>query len=167
MLGEVKKYNLAISVIFENLKLKKYVFLISLIITSLYLLSVGKTLPVIYSCCRLSHVFEAIWLVIFCVTFILKFILVCVNNNIFWQIKFIISTATVEKKSFKRLFFPTTIPNVFFIVAKNIMKCLLSSSSFDNDEELIEHYITYHKIDTNNRCFSEAFSIKQELFSIP
>ena len=36
------------------------------------------------------------------------------------------------------------------------MKCLLCSSSFDNDEEFIEHYITYHKINPNNRFFQEA-----------
>ena len=37
------------------------------------------------------------------------------------------------------------------------MKCLLCSSSFDNDEELIEYYITYHKIDPNNRFFQKLF----------
>ena len=37
------------------------------------------------------------------------------------------------------------------------MSCLLCSSSFDNDEELIEHYITYHKIDPNNRFFQKLF----------
>ena len=53
--------------------------------------------------------------------------------------------------------FPTTISTFFYIVAKKIMKCLLCSSSFDNDEELIEHYITYHKIDPNNRFFQKLF----------
>ena len=127
-------------------------------ITSLYLLSVGKTLPVTSNCCCLSNVFETIWLVIFSCTFILKvnkFILVCVNNNIFWQIKFIILTATVERRSFKC--FSNNYFNFFYIVAKKIMKCLLCSSSFDNDEELIEHYITYHKIDPNNRFFQKLF----------
>ena len=37
------------------------------------------------------------------------------------------------------------------------MKCLLCSSDFDSDEELIEHYITYHKIDPNNRFFEKLF----------
>ena len=37
------------------------------------------------------------------------------------------------------------------------MRCLLCSSIFDNDEELIEHYITYHKIDPNNRFFQKLF----------
>ena len=37
------------------------------------------------------------------------------------------------------------------------MKCLLCSSSFDNNEELIEHYVTYHKIDPNNRFFQKLF----------
>ena len=53
--------------------------------------------------------------------------------------------------------FPITISIVFCIVAKKIMSCLLCSSSFDNDEELIEHYITYHKIDPNNRFFQKLF----------
>ena len=37
------------------------------------------------------------------------------------------------------------------------MKFLLSSSSFDNDEELIENYITYHKINTNNKFLQKLF----------
>ena len=37
------------------------------------------------------------------------------------------------------------------------MKCSLCSSSFDNNEEIIEHYITYHKIDRNNRFFQKLF----------
>ena len=37
------------------------------------------------------------------------------------------------------------------------MKCLLCFSSFDKDEELIEHYITYHKIDPNNGFFQKLF----------
>ena len=42
--------------------------------------------------------------------------------------------------------FPQLISTAFCIVAKKIMKSLLCSSSFDKDEELIEHCITYHKI---------------------
>ena len=42
--------------------------------------------------------------------------------------------------------FPQLISTVFCIVAKKIMKSLLCSSSFDKDEELIEHCITYHRI---------------------
>ena len=37
------------------------------------------------------------------------------------------------------------------------MKYLLCSWSFDNNEELIEHYITYHKIDPSNRFFQKLF----------
>ena len=37
------------------------------------------------------------------------------------------------------------------------MKCLLCSSSFDSNEELIDHYITYQKIDPNNRFFQKLF----------
>ena len=54
--GEVKKYNIAISVFFGNLKLKNCVLLISLTITLLYLLSVAKNLPVISNCCCLSNI---------------------------------------------------------------------------------------------------------------
>ena len=71
--GEVKKQNLEISVFFGNLKLKNCALLISLMITSLCLLSVGKNLPVTSNCCCFSNVFEIVWLVIFSGTFILKF----------------------------------------------------------------------------------------------
>ena len=37
------------------------------------------------------------------------------------------------------------------------MECLLYFSSFDDNEELIQHYITYHKIDPNNRFFQKLF----------
>ena len=49
----------------------------------------------------------------------------------------------------------------FCIVAKTIIKCLLCSSSFDNDEELIEYYTTYHKIDPTNRFFQKLFESNQ------
>ena len=52
---------------------------------------------------------------------------------------------------------PTTISTLFCIVATEIMKCLLCSSSFDDDEEIIEHYVTYHKIHPNNRFFQKLF----------
>ena len=85
--GEVKNFNLAISVFFGNLKLKNCVLLISLMITSLYLLSVGKNVPVISNCCCLSNVFEIIWLVTFSGTFILKFKL----TSLYWFVSIIIS----------------------------------------------------------------------------
>ena len=37
------------------------------------------------------------------------------------------------------------------------MKCLLCSATFDNDEDLIEHFVSYHKIDLNNRFFQKHF----------
>ena len=37
------------------------------------------------------------------------------------------------------------------------MKCLLCSSSFDNNEELIGNYITCHKISANIRFFQKLF----------
>ena len=84
-----------------------------------------------------------------------KFILVCVNNNIFWQIKFIISTKLL--RGCLSNVFQTSISTDFCFIAKKIMKCLLCSSSFDNDEELIEHYITYRKIEPNSRFFQKLF----------
>ena len=37
------------------------------------------------------------------------------------------------------------------------MKCLLYSSIFQNEEDLIEHYISYYNVDTNNRFFQKLF----------
>ena len=37
------------------------------------------------------------------------------------------------------------------------MKCLLRSATFDNDEDLIEHYVSYHKIDLNKIFFQKRF----------
>ena len=37
------------------------------------------------------------------------------------------------------------------------MKCLICSAPFDNDEDLIEHYVSYHKIDPKNRLFQKLF----------
>ena len=37
------------------------------------------------------------------------------------------------------------------------MTCLLCSATFDNDEDLIEHYVCYHKIHPNNRFFQKFF----------
>ena len=55
-------------------------------------------------------------------------------------------------------FLPTLISIVFSIVAaKKIMKCLLCSATFDSNEELVEHYVSYHKIDANNRFFQKLF----------
>ena len=85
--GEVKKYNLAISVFFGKLNLKNCFLLISLMITSLYLLSVGKNLAVISNCCCFSNVFEIIRLAIFSGTFILKFKV----TSLYWFVSITIS----------------------------------------------------------------------------
>ena len=37
------------------------------------------------------------------------------------------------------------------------MKCLLCYAAFENDEDLIEHYVSNHKIDPNNRFFQKLF----------
>ena len=78
--------------------------------------------------------------------------------------KFIISTTAVERRSFKC--FSKNYFNCFFASQlKQIMRCLLCSSIFDNDEELIEHYKTYDKIDPNNRFFQKLFQINNK-FSV-
>ena len=38
------------------------------------------------------------------------------------------------------------------------MKCLLRSTSFNNVEKLKEHYVTYHKIDKDNKFFQKLFN---------
>ena len=42
------------------------------------------------------------------------------------------------------------------------MKCLLCSSNFDTDEELIQHYITYQKVDQANKFFQKLFQPQQQ-----
>ena len=37
------------------------------------------------------------------------------------------------------------------------MKCLLCSSNFNTGEDLVQHYITYHKVDENNKFFQKLF----------
>ena len=37
------------------------------------------------------------------------------------------------------------------------MKCVLCSSIFDNEEDLIEHYISYQNVDANNGFFQKLF----------
>ena len=38
------------------------------------------------------------------------------------------------------------------------MKCLLCFATFDNDEDLIGHYVSYHNVDPNNRFFQKLFN---------
>ena len=37
------------------------------------------------------------------------------------------------------------------------MKCLLCSSKFQDEQKLIEHYLTYHNVDQNNWFFKKLF----------
>ena len=37
------------------------------------------------------------------------------------------------------------------------MRCLLSSAVFDNNKELIQHYVFYHRVDANNRFSQKLF----------
>ena len=39
------------------------------------------------------------------------------------------------------------------------MKCLLCSSSFQNQEDLFNHYVSCYNVDENNWFFSEIISI--------
>ena len=42
------------------------------------------------------------------------------------------------------------------------MKCLLCSSNFENQEDLLNHYISYHNVDENNWFFQKLFQIKNK-----
>ena len=42
------------------------------------------------------------------------------------------------------------------------MKCLLCSSNFDTNEELIPHCITYHKVDRSNKFFQKLFQPQKQ-----
>ena len=42
------------------------------------------------------------------------------------------------------------------------MKCLLCSSKFENQNDLLNHYVTYHNIDKNNWFFQKSFQIRDK-----
>ena len=42
------------------------------------------------------------------------------------------------------------------------MKCLLCCSKSENQNDLLNHYITYHNIDENNWFFQKLFQIKDK-----
>ena len=42
------------------------------------------------------------------------------------------------------------------------MKCLLCSSTFQNQEDLLNHYVSYHNVDKNNCFFQKLFQIKNK-----
>ena len=42
------------------------------------------------------------------------------------------------------------------------MKCLLCSSKFENQNDLLNHYVTYHNIDENNCFFEKLFQIRDK-----
>ena len=42
------------------------------------------------------------------------------------------------------------------------MTFLLCSSNFDTDEELLQHYITYHKVDQDNKFFQKLFQPQKQ-----
>ena len=44
------------------------------------------------------------------------------------------------------------------------MKCLLCSSKFQDEQKLIEHYLTYHNVDQNNRVFKKLFMKDNKAF---
>ena len=41
------------------------------------------------------------------------------------------------------------------------MKCLLCSLKFDDEKELLNHYISFHKIDESNWFFKNLFNLKK------
>ena len=42
------------------------------------------------------------------------------------------------------------------------MKCFLCSSTFENQEDLLHHYISYHNVDENNWFFQKLFQLKNK-----
>ena len=44
------------------------------------------------------------------------------------------------------------------------MKCLLCTSTFQNEEDLLNHYIFYHNVDENNWFFQKLFQSKNKSF---
>ena len=42
------------------------------------------------------------------------------------------------------------------------MKCLLCSSVFESEEELIWHYVSYHNVDESNWFFQKLFQVKNK-----
>ena len=42
------------------------------------------------------------------------------------------------------------------------MKCLLCSSKFKDQKDLLNHYVTYHNVDENNWFFQKLFQIKDK-----
>ena len=43
------------------------------------------------------------------------------------------------------------------------MKCLLCSSTFQNQEDLLNHYVSYHNVDENNWFFQKLFQSKNKV----
>ena len=54
--------------------------------------------------------------------------------------------------------------SISFVVIADIKstKCLLCISSFDTEEELIQHYINYHKADETNKFFQKLFQPQKQ-----
>ena len=42
------------------------------------------------------------------------------------------------------------------------MKCLLFSSNFDNQKDLLNHYVSYHNVHENNWFFQKLFQVKNK-----
>ena len=44
------------------------------------------------------------------------------------------------------------------------MKCLLCCSVFENQKELLDHYLAYHNVDENNWFFKKLFQLDIRAF---
>ena len=53
---------------------------------------------------------------------------------------------------------------LFYILLVLKMKCLLCSLEFNTDEELFEHYVSFHKVDKSNWFFKKLFGKKIQTF---
>ena len=70
------------------------------------------------------------------------------------------------KSVFKFRSFDTFVMSNFYlfllILISLKMNCLLCSSTFENQEDLLGHYIDYHNVDENNWFFQKLFQIKNK-----
>ena len=51
---------------------------------------------------------------------------------------------------------------LFGVVLKDEMKCFLCSFNFDNQKDLLNHYISYHTVDESNWFFQKLFQVKNK-----
>ena len=56
----------------------------------------------------------------------------------------------------------TNILIAFVAMSQKSMKCLLCSSNFDTEEDLVQRYINFCKVDENNKFFQKLFQLQKK-----